>query len=89
MKCRTPVGSMKGELVECINFLGHLVLPTNTITHQRELFGGHLEPSKTPRSKRQKPSQLLTKSIASEVKLHRFGALASSRKPGFGLRDFQ
>ena len=35
---------------------------------------------KNPRSKRQKPSQLLSKSIANEGKSHRFGVLASSRK---------
>ena len=38
---------------------------------------------KNPLSKRQKPSQRLTKSFASEGKSHRLGALASSQKPVF------
>lgn len=43
-------------------------------------------PSKNPRSKRPKPSQRLTKSLARERTTLAFGALASSRKPVFTLR---
>ena len=39
------VNEEEGEAVECI--FCHLILPTNTIALQREVFGGHLEPSQT------------------------------------------
>ena len=47
MKCRTPWGQRGGGGGDGLYLFFPLFLPTNTIAHQRELFGGNLEPSKT------------------------------------------